>query len=227
MLTFHIITIFPESVVPYLGASILGRAISRGFLAVALYNPRDYTQDVHRSVDDKAYGGGPGMVMRALPILKAAARARGRKRRVKTIIFSSRGKTFTNAYADKLRARYTDVILIAGRYEGIDARVKRILRAEEVSIGPYTLSGGELPALAVVDAVARRMPGVLGSAESVEERRVASRDVYTRPEALRYRGKTYRVPRVLLSGNHRTIEVWRRARDTAAAPPALKKKKGN
>ena len=114
--------------------------------------------------------------------------------------------------ARSLIASHTDVILIAGRYEGVDARVKRILRAEEISVGPYVLTGGELPAMVIIDAVARQIKGVLHAAESVEEERVASAETYTRPETLMFKGKKYTVPKVLLSGNHKKIEEWRKER---------------
>jgi len=209
---FHIITLFPEVIEPYMQTSIIGRAQKREVVTVAYYNPRDYTNDKHKTVDDKAYGGGPGMVMMAAPILKAAAVARGRKKKVKTILLSPHGKAFSNTHADKLIRNYEDIILIAGRYEGIDARVKKILKAEEVSVGPYTLAGGEVPAMTIVDAVTRRLPGVLGTAESIEEKRIASREVYTRPEVFKHKGRTYQVPKVLLSGDHKKIEGWRKKR---------------
>ncbi len=163
-------------------------------------------------MDDRPYGGGPGMVMAAEPVLKAVAKARGRKKDVKVVILSPRGKQFTNAIAQQYARRYRDIIFIAGRYEGIDARVKKILRAQEFSIGPYTLSGGELPALVAAEAIARHIPGVLGKRESIEEARIASGEMYTRPEVLRHKGKDYRVPAVLTSGNHQKIEAWRKRR---------------
>ena len=209
-MTFHIITIFPEMFRSYVDESILLRAQKKKLIGIKLYNPRDFTKDKHRSVDDKPYGGGPGMVMQAEPILSAVAKARGRKKNVKVIMFSPGGKQFTNAYAKNLSKKYTDVILIVGRYEGIDTRVKKALRAEEVSIGPYVLTGGEVPAMVVVDAVSRQIPGVLGHAESLEEKRIASSEMYTRPEAIKYKGKNYKVPKVLLSGDHKKIEEWRK-----------------
>jgi len=207
---FHIITLFPESTNSYIKTSILARAQRRGIISLDFYNPRDYTNGKHKTVDDKPYGGGPGMVMMAGPILKAVSKAIGRKKGVKTIILSSRGTQFTNKYADTLLKKYNHIVLISGRYEGIDARVKNILRAEEVSIGPYTLTGGELPAMVIVDVMVRRIPGVLGTDESVEERRTASSDVYTRPDIFKYKKKSYSVPKVLLSGNHKSIENWRK-----------------
>ena len=196
----------------YTDESILARAQKKKLINIKLYNPRDFTKDKHRSVDDKPYGGGPGMVMQAEPILRAVAKARGRKKNVKVIMFSPSGKQFTNTYARALNKKYKDVILISGRYEGIDSRVKKALHAEEVSIGPYVLTGGEVPAMVVVDATARQILGVLGHAESLEEKRVASSEMYTRPEMIKHKGKNYKVPKVLLSGDHKKIDEWRKGR---------------
>lgn len=216
---FHLITLFPEVCRAYTDASVLGRAqkTEKGYgakvrgkkISVSYHNPRDYTDDKHRKTDARPYGGGPGMVMLAEPILKAVADAVGRKKKVKVLMMSPRGRQFDNAYAAELAGAYKDVVLIAGRYEGIDARVKEALGAEEVSVGPYVLTGGELPALTILDAVSRHVPGVLGTGESVEETRVASGEVYTRPEVLVYKKKAYRVPEVLLGGHHKEIEDWR------------------
>lgn len=217
-ITFHIISIFPEAFESYLNASILGRAIKNRNIAVKIYNPRDYTTDKHRKTDDRPYGGGPGMVMYALPILKAVEKIRRSIHKTtlcktKTILFSAQGKQFTNEEARTMARKYTDIILIAGHYEGIDARVIKILRAEEVSIGPYILTGGELPAMVLVDAVSRQIEGVLGKLESLEEGRTAGSEVYTRPEVLEFKGKRYRVPKVLLSGNHKKIEEYKHSKN--------------
>lgn len=214
---FHIVTLFPEIIHAYTGASIIHRACLAGLLTVSVYNPRDYAKNVHKKVDDAPYGGGPGMVMMVQPIVdtvshirKTIKKNRKGKEKVTTLLFSPGGKQFTNKNADVFRKRYSDIILIAGRYEGVDARVRTILRAQEVSIGPFVLSGGEIPALTVLDAVTRLIPGALGNIDSVEESRNASHDVFTRPEKYEHDGKTYRVPRVLLEGNHRAIEEWRK-----------------
>ena len=209
---FHIITIFPEMFDSYLGEAMLKRAQKASRVKFSFYNPRDFVTDKHKQIDDKPYGGGPGMVMMAEPIIKAAQKAKRRKKSVKTILFSPGGKQFTNTYAKKLSTNYKDIILIAGRYEGVDARVKKVLKAEEVSIGPYILTGGELPAMIVMDAVSRQIPGVLGNSGSVEETRTASGEMYTRPEEIVQKAKKYKVPKVLLSGNHKEIEKWRRER---------------
>lgn len=222
-MNFHVITLFPEVCEVYTSASILGRAqktekgkgakVRGKKMTVSYYNPRAYTTDKHHKVDERPYGGGPGMVMQALPILKAAEKAIGRKdrKKVKVLMMSPRGSKFDQAYAKKLAAKYSDVVIISGRYEGIDSRVKKILKAEEVSVGDYVLTGGELPALTIIDAVARNIPGVLGTFESLEDERVSSGEMYTRPEVLEYKKKKYKVPPVLVGGNHAEIEVWRQS----------------
>ncbi len=220
---FHVITLFPEVCRVYTDASILGRAQKtekgkgakqRGKkIAISYYNPREFSRDKHKKTDDRPYGGGPGMVMHAEPILRAYEKAVGRKKnqkKVKVLIMSPRGTLFTNAHAKKLAEKYDDLVLISGRYEGIDSRVKKILKAEEVSVGEYVLTGGELPALSIIDAVARKVPGVLGTFESLEEERVSSGEMYTRPEVLEYKKKKHKVPPVFLSGNHAAIEEYRK-----------------
>jgi tRNA (guanine37-N1)-methyltransferase len=226
---FHIITLFPQMFNSYLGESILARAKADGLIDFHFYNPRDFVTPTdsqkkndkpYLRVDDKAYGGGPGMVIQAEPILKAAAHAlstiekRDRtaklsKPKIKIIFFAPGGKKLDTAYASKVSKKFTDVIFLCGRYEGIDARARKILKAEELSIGDYVLTGGELPAMIVIDTVARQVKGVLGDHASLEESRPSSSDVYTRPEVLEYNGKKHRVPKVLVSGNHKLIEEWR------------------
>ncbi len=207
---FHIISLFPETMQAYLNDSILGRAQEDKVIAVKYYNPRDFTKDKNRRVDRRPYAGGPGMVLEAEPFLKAATKAKGKKtKRVKTVFFATDGKQFTNKMARDWAKKYDDIIFLAGRYEGIDARAPKILKAEKISVGPFVLTGGELPAMLVIDAVSRQIPGVLGSFESVEEERTASPDVYTRPEVLEWKKKKYRVPKVLLSGDHKKIEAWK------------------
>lgn len=217
MTTFHVVTLFPESLESYLGASILRRAVERGIVAVKYYNPRDFVVAkkgkkptyADRRVDDRPYGGGPGMVMEALPVVKAIAKAIGTKKKAKIIFFSPAGKQFSTSVAESFK-KYTDIVLICGRYEGIDARVNKIFKTETVSVGPYTLTGGELPAMIVIDSITRRLPGVLGHDSSVEERRVAGSDVYTRPPVISYKGKNYRVPKILLTGHHAKIDEWKK-----------------
>ncbi len=212
-IAFHIVTLFPEAFSSYVNESILKRAIKEKAVSVTFYNPRDFTNDKWARVDRRPYGGGPGMVLEAPSVLKAVKKALGRKdrKKVKIIYFEPEGTQFTTKYAEKIRTSYSHIILICGRYEGVDVRVKKALRAEGITIGPYVLTGGELPAMVVLDTIARRIPGVLGDDTSVEERRIAGREIYTRPEKVIWNGKTYRVPKVLLSGNHKEIEKWKQA----------------
>lgn len=209
-MNFHIVTIFPESFDSYLAESIVGRAIEAGKIKIKFYNPLDYCKPKER-VDDRPYGGGPGMVMRAEPMLKALEKVKIQsKKKPKVIIFAPSGKKLDTLYAKSLvQKKYTDVVLICGRYEGIDDRVRKIFKAQEISVGDYVLTGGELPAMLVIDTVSRQIPGVLGRYDSLEEERVSTSEVYTRPEVLKYKNKNYRVPKVLLSGNHKKIDEWK------------------
>ena len=236
---FHIITIFPDIFDSYLKESILGRAIENKAISVKFYNPRDFIKDKkgngYKPVDDKPYGGGPGMVMRAEPILKAVEKAisvaqklssgprfsgaltparpfrklSGDFHKILIINFIPSAEKFTTDFAKKVSKKYTDVILICGRYEGIDARVDKILKTKKISIGDYVLTGGELPAMILIDCISRQIPGVLGKYESLEEERISSSEVYTRPEVLVFKEKKYKVPKVLLSGNHKKIDEWK------------------
>jgi tRNA (guanine37-N1)-methyltransferase len=208
-MNFHVVTLFPESFDSYISSSIIGRAVRNKKIKIKFYNPRDYTKDKWQRVDQKPYGGGPGMVMQALPIIKAVEKAVKGKKNIKIIWLSPSGKQFNNLYAEKVAKKYSDTVIICGRYEGIDERVRKIFKTDSVSVGPYVLTGGELPAMVILDTISRRIPGVLGKIESVEENRVSSSEVYTRPEVLEYKGKKYKVPKVLLSGNHKKIEEWR------------------
>jgi len=207
---FHVITLFPKSFDSYIHDSIIGRAIKDKKIKVSLYNPRDFTRDKRRRVDQKPYGGGPGMVMEPVSTVKAIQKAIGSKKNVKIIFFSTSGKQFDNKKAKTYSKKYKHIVMICGRYEGVDARVKKIFKAEEISIGPYILTGGELPAMIVLDSVARQIEGVLGNFESIEERRTSSSEVYTRPEEFTFKGKKYKVPKVLLSGHHKNIEKWKK-----------------
>lgn len=220
---FHIITLFPESIRPYLDSSILGKAQERRTIKISYYDPKDFLRASKRlqdeRVDRRPYGGGPGMVLRPEPILRAIDKATGMKKNVTVIFFSTDGEPFTEAIAKKLaRPKYgsqtavSHIVLVCGHYEGVDARVQKILKAKKVSVGPYVLTGGELPAATVIDAIARFVPGVLGKAESLEASRVSSPEVYTRPEVLSWKGKNYKVPAVLLSGHHAAIEKWKRGK---------------
>ena len=207
-MNFHIVTLFPKSFDSYLGESILKRAIEDKKIKVSFYNPRDFTKDKWKRVDQRPFAGGPGMVIQAEPVIKAIAKAKGSKN-AKIIFLSPSGKQFTNTYASEVAKKYKDVIIVSGRYEGIDARVKKVFKMDEISIGPFVLTGGELPAQIIIDVVARQVKGVLGNFDSLEEKRVGG-DAYTRPEAFKYKGKTYKVPKILLSGHRAKIEAWKR-----------------
>ena len=232
MLTFHIISLFPESFESYLNASIVKRAQEKGSIAIKYYNPRDFALAektskemtyAERRVDDRPYGGGPGMVIEALPVIRAiqaaldSAQKSGKNKNRKTetkiktkiIFFSPAGKMFSNTVADSFK-KYTDIILVCGRYEGIDARIKKVFPMIDISVGPYVVTGGELPAMIVIDSITRRIRGVLGDDLSIEESRIASPDVYTRPAEFEYKKKKYKVPQVLLGGNHGKIDEWKK-----------------
>ncbi len=208
---FHVVTLFPEVIDAYAGASILARAHQNKLLEVKSYQLRDYVTNKWGKADERPYGGGPGMVLQAEPFIRAveAIQKKSKAKKVKVLITAAGGKPLTNAYAKNLTKKYSDVIILCGRYEGIDARVKKILKAEEVSVGPYILTGGELPALTIIDTAARQIKGVLGKFESLEESRVASHEIYTRPETFTHKGKKYSVPKVLLSGHHANMDLWK------------------
>lgn len=212
---FHIITIFPEMFDSYLKESILGRAIKEKKISIKFYNPMSFCKPKER-VDGRPYGGGPGMVLRPEFFLQAFSKIKIKnKKKTKIILLSPSGKKFNTTYAKNSVKKYTDIVLISGRYEGIDARVEKVIKnlkfqIMNLSIGDYILTGGELPAMVLIDSISRQVPGVLGKYESLEEERVSSSEVYTRPEILKFKGKNYKVPKVLLSGNHKKIEEWKK-----------------
>ncbi len=215
-MNFHIITLFPDSFRSYLGESILKRAIEDKKIKVLFYNPRDFAKEKTNQgkavrIDKKPYGGGPGMVIQAMPVIKALEKAlkKTKKGKTKIIFLSPGGKQFDTAYAKSISKKYKDIVMVSGRYEGIDARVKKIFKTEDISVGPFVLTGGELPAMILIDSLSRQVPGVLGDFNSLEESRVSSHDVYTRPDVFEYKGKKYRVPKVLLSGHHAKIDEWK------------------
>ncbi len=205
-----VVTLFPEMVQSMSGYGIAGRALERGIITLATWNPRDYTLDRHRTVDDRPYGGGPGMVMKVEPLraaIRAARAAAGSAARV--LYLSPQGRRLDQAGVGELAQR-SGLILVAGRYEGIDERVVESEIDEEWSIGDYVLSGGELPALVLIDAVTRLLPGALGDADSAQQdsfmEGLLDYPHYTRPEVLE--GQS--VPVVLLGGDHAAIHCWRR-----------------
>lgn len=206
---FDIITIFPKMVSAALAEGVVRRGIERGLLDVRVHDLRDFTTDRHRTVDDVPYGGGPGMVMKAEPLLRAVEyvqAAHGKPDAV--VLLSPQGRLFRQREAERL-SRLRHVVLLCGRYEGIDERVRELAATEELSIGDYVLSGGELPALVVVDAVSRLVPGVVGDEQSVADdsfsRGLLDHPHYTRPAEVAGR----RVPGVLLSGHHEEVRRWR------------------
>lgn len=204
---FSVITIFPEIIETYANLGLFKRAEKNKLFKIKTINPRNFAKDKRKTIDGRPYSGGPGMVLQVEPILKAATKL-GIKNK-KFFILSPRGKILDAAKARTLAKNKKDLVFISGRYEGIDARVKKILKAEEISIGPYVLSGGELPALVLIESIARFIPGFLGKEESLEESRLAPPEQYSRPEVFTYKGKRYKVPKVLLSGNHKKIkEFW-------------------
>jgi len=208
-----VLTIFPSMFGPVLGESIIKRAVSGGKVAIHVHDIRDYTTDKHRKVDDRPYGGGSGMVMAPQPIFSCCdgivRKIKVAKSKRSIILFSPRGRCFTQRSAARL-AKKKHLVLICGHYEGVDERVSRYLADEEISIGDYVLTGGELPAMVVIDACVRLLPGVLGNASSAYnesfQEQLLEYPQYTRPSA--FLGK--RVPAVLLSGDHKAIEAWRR-----------------
>lgn len=210
MLIIHVLTLFPEFFESPFNVSIIKRALDKGLIQIELINIRDFSRDKHKKVDDYPYGGGSGMVMKPEPIFEAVdyveKTIEGERRRI--ILMSPQGKTFNQSLARELSTE-KNLVFICGHYEGIDERVKTLI-TDEISIGDYILTGGEIPALAIIDAVTRLVPGVLGSSQSLEEESFSDGLLeypqYTRPEV--YRG--LKVPDVLLSGNHKEIELFRR-----------------
>jgi tRNA (guanine37-N1)-methyltransferase len=204
---FSVLTLFPECLLSYFNTSILKRAQDGGYIEIEVIDIRKFSKDKHKAVDDIPYGGGPGMVMSAQPILDAWDTIRTDDSH--TIIFSPGGLKFTNVVAKTIAKNEKHLILIAGRYEGVDARVQEITNGQNISIGDYVLTGGEIPSMVIVDCVSRQIPGVLGNTNSLEDDRLASSKVYTRPEVFSHAGVEYMVPEVLVNGDHRKIEEWR------------------
>ncbi|MEK7158033.1 MAG: tRNA (guanosine(37)-N1)-methyltransferase TrmD [Patescibacteria group bacterium] len=211
---FDILTLFPESFSSYLHSSILKRAQARGHLVVRFHNFRDAATDRHKTVDDKPYGGGAGMVLKIEPIFKTLKKIR-RKKNSRVILLSPQGTPFTQMEARRLTT-YDQIVLLCGHYEGFDERVTKLVD-EQISIGSYVLTSGELPAMVLVDAVTRLLPGVLGDDQSsvdetftADEKNFIEYPHYTRPEIFHpTKEKTWRVPKILLSGNHAAISTWR------------------
>src|SRR6185437_2761740 len=214
MLRFDVLTLFPGMFAPVLAHSMLKRGQEKGFLTVKVHNLRDFTADRHKVVDDVPYGGGVGMVMKAEPILLAVAairnEAQANSEDIRMMFPTPHGRPFTQGYAQQLAGERRRIVILCGHYEGVDERVRLILAPEEVSVGDYVLTGGELPALILIDAAARLIPGVLGDPASIVEESFAEPLLeyphYTRPAEVR----GLAVPEVLLSGHHEAIRRWRR-----------------
>ena len=229
MLQLDILTLFPKIINSYTEESIIKRAREKNLVKITARNIRDFSLEKHRKVDNRPYGGGAGMVLMALPILRAVDYIKKTaKTKPKIIILSAKGKQLDQKMAQDLSRGYKHLILISGRYEGIDERVKKILKAEEISIGPFVMTDGDIGALAVTSAVVRLIPGVLGNTKSLSEESFSKATIknhkalrlygstalteyphYTRPEILQYKGKNYAVPKILLTGDHKKIQAWR------------------
>ena len=206
---FDVFTLLPEVFSPYLDSSVLQRARQSGLIDVRIYNIRDYARDKHHTTDDTPYGGGGGMVMKPEPMFEAVESVLGREADCPVVLLTPQGRVFSRTVADEL-SRHERLALICGRYEGVDERIRQNLVTDEISIGDYVLTGGELPALILIDAVARLLPGVLGDPDGASDDSHASGLLeyphYTRPPE--FRGES--VPDVLLSGDHARIAKWRR-----------------
>ena len=207
---FDVVTIFPRMVIAGLAEGVVSRGIARGLIDVAVHDLRDHTVDRHRTVDDVPYGGGPGMVMKPEPLARAVEDIRGRRGTPDTVLLlTPQGRPFRQPEAERM-SRLSHIVLLCGRYEGIDERVRDMVATDELSIGDYVVSGGELPALVVIDAISRLVPGVVGDEQSVEQDSfsggVLDYPHYTRPAEF----GGLKVPDVLLSGHHADVRRWRR-----------------
>jgi tRNA (guanine37-N1)-methyltransferase len=222
MINFEIITIFPEIFSSFLKESLIARAQKKKLIKIRVNNLRRWTVDRHRTVDDRPYGGGLGMVMKVEPIYKAVMeiKKKEKKRKGKVVLFTPRGRKFNQKMAHQF-SKSDHIILICGRYEGVDERVAKYIADEKISIGDYVLMGGELPAMVVIETISRLIPGVLGKPQLLKERIPAipgrggrgftEYAQYTRPEVFSpHKGVKWQVPKVLLSGNHKKIEIWRK-----------------
>lgn len=213
---FKLLSIFPDILDSYLQDSIIKRALDKKIIKIEKYNLRDWTSDRHRTVDDAPYGGGAGMLMKIEPLYAALAnlkkKSKTKEAKRKVILLSASGKTWNQKLA-KQYSKLEEITFVCGRYEGVDARIKKFVDAE-ISIGDYVLTGGELPALIIIDSITRLLPEVLGNAESINEESHSETNIleypqYTRPAVFSAAGKKYKVPSVLLEGNHAKIKAWR------------------
>jgi tRNA (guanine37-N1)-methyltransferase len=224
-MTFHIITIFPKIFDSYFNESIVRRAREKKLIDIKIHNLRDYTKDKHKTVDDTPYGGGAGMVLKVEPVYDCLKAINfqfsifnfqtisnfeiSKSKKTRVILFSAKGKRYTQADAKRL-AKYENIVMICGRYEGVDERVAKYLADEEISIGDFVLTGGEIPAMAVVDSITRLVPGVLGNKESAKNESFSKKGYFEHPQYTKpadFQG--WKVPEALLEGNHAEIEKWR------------------
>jgi len=218
-MNFHIITIFPEIFDSFLKESLIARAQAKKIIKIKIHNLRKWTEDRHKTVDDRPYGGGLGMVLKIEPIFRIVQflkrKKKNEKRKIKVVLFTPRGRKFNQRIAYQL-SKLDQIIMICGRYEGVDERVAKHIADMELSIGPYDLMGGELPAMVVMETVSRLISGVIGKPELLRERITKEKGFieypqYTRPEVFKVSNKKkWNVPKVLLSGNHKKIEEWRK-----------------
>jgi len=217
MIQFDIITIFPQIFDSFLKESFIKKAQDKRLIKIRVHNLRKWTKDRHKTVDDRPYGGGLGMVLKLEPIYRAvrALKLKVKSSKLKVILFTPRGKKFNQQIAYKL-SKLNQIIMICGRYEGVDERVAKYIADLELSIGDYDLMGGDLPAMVVIETVSRLIPGVLGKPQLLKERITKEKGFveypqYTRPELFNpKKGVKWQVPKVLLSGNHQKIEEWRK-----------------
>ena len=214
MIKFEVITIFPNIFSSYINESLIARAREKKFIKINIHDLRKWTKDPHKTVDDRPFGGGLGMVLKVEPIYKAVKQIKNNNKKTKVILFTPRGEKFDQKMAYKL-SKSDQIIFICGRYEGVDQRVAERVADMEVSIGDYDLMGGELPAMVAIESISRLVPGVLGKPQLLKER-ITKRGgfieyaQYTRPEIYEpIKGKKWKVPKVLLSGNHKDIEEWK------------------
>ena len=216
MIRFEVITIFPEMFKSYLGESLIARAQEKKLIKINLHNLRKWTTDAHKTVDCRPFGGGLGMVLKVEPIYKAVKQIRKNNKKAKIILFTPRGEKFNQQMAHRL-SKLSQVIFICGRYEGVDERVAQKVADMEVSIGDYDLMGGELPAMVAIETISRLVPGVIGKKELLKERISKTGGFleyaqYTRPEIFEpSKGRKWKVPEVLLSGDHKKIGDWKMA----------------
>jgi tRNA (guanine37-N1)-methyltransferase len=209
---FDVITIFPSFFDSYFSKGILHKGCEKGLLEVNVHDLRDWTTDKHRTVDDACFGEGTGMVMKVGPMYRAVNDIKLKDKKSLVVLFTPRGKKFNQRKASEL-VDYDQVIMICGRYEGVDERVAKYIADEKISIGNFVLMGGEIPAMAVVETVARLVPGVIGKESFLKERKKEEAFVeypqYTRPDVFTAGEKKWKVPSVLLSGNHKEVEKWK------------------